>query len=616
MHRKPNLSSKRLPAAVTAVLLLATVLGGLIGCSGGSDSASFNQPAGAQANVLGSLLVGLTDAEGDFTSYAVDVVSLTLTRQDGAKVSVLPLQTRVDFAQYTDMTEFLTAASVGPGLYVAAELTLDYTGADIWAEGPDGQSQQVTRVLDTEGSPVTQLTLTVDLVDRKALVIAPGIPATLTLDFDLASTNRVDFGPPVTCYVSPVLSASVIVEKPKLHRVRGPLVSVNPESGSFLLAIRPFVHALKGQGPDFGKFTVRTGPGTVFVIDDISYQGEDGVAALAQKPAGTAVVALGDLLGGPVRFLAREVRAGSTVPGGDKDAITGNVTARAGNVLTVQGASMVRKDGSVAFLQNVAVTVSDSTAVSKALSPDPASIADISVGQRISVFGTMQEGEMDASAGHAHLMVTSVFGTAAGSGWPLVLSLGSIDLRPASAYTFAGTGTSPENDADPDNYEIATGGMDVSGIPEDAPVKVLGFPAPFGTAPLDFTALSVTDLSLVRASLTISWPPKAESFLEELGPDGLVPNLSTAGFFHHLIRGGVAKPVPPEGAPRIVPAEKGIYILRGPGFRLVFLDFGEMTAGLADRLDSGARIRALSASGGYSPGENTLEADSLVITFG
>ena len=54
----------------------------------------------------GDLVISLTDAEGDFTTYTVDVTSITLTKQNGAEVSTLPLSTTVDFAQYTEMTEF------------------------------------------------------------------------------------------------------------------------------------------------------------------------------------------------------------------------------------------------------------------------------------------------------------------------------------------------------------------------------------------------------------------------------------------------------------------------------------------------------------------------------
>ena len=38
----------------------------------------------------GTLIVGLTDADGDFLSYAVDVVSLQLEKDDGTSIETLP----------------------------------------------------------------------------------------------------------------------------------------------------------------------------------------------------------------------------------------------------------------------------------------------------------------------------------------------------------------------------------------------------------------------------------------------------------------------------------------------------------------------------------------------
>ena len=84
---------------VFALIWLLAV--GITGCSSGGTS-SVNPPAD------GEIVVSLTDAMGDFVSYTVDVKSLNLTRANGAQVSVLPLTTRVDFTQYTELTEFLT----------------------------------------------------------------------------------------------------------------------------------------------------------------------------------------------------------------------------------------------------------------------------------------------------------------------------------------------------------------------------------------------------------------------------------------------------------------------------------------------------------------------------
>jgi hypothetical protein len=93
-----------------AALALAAVLG-FTGCKSGADDE-------------GTVNVALTDAAGDFLSYTVDVTSLSLTKDDGKVVETLPQRTRVDLAQLTDLSEFVTAASVPSGTYVSVTLNL------------------------------------------------------------------------------------------------------------------------------------------------------------------------------------------------------------------------------------------------------------------------------------------------------------------------------------------------------------------------------------------------------------------------------------------------------------------------------------------------------------
>jgi hypothetical protein len=86
----------------------------------------------------GVVAIGLTDAAGDFLTYTVDVTSLTLTKADGTVVQALPQRTRVDFARFVDLTEFVTAATIPSGTYVSATLNLDYTNADIQVDDGNG----------------------------------------------------------------------------------------------------------------------------------------------------------------------------------------------------------------------------------------------------------------------------------------------------------------------------------------------------------------------------------------------------------------------------------------------------------------------------------------------
>ena len=66
---------------------------------------------GCDATTFDTLLLGLTDADGDSLSYSVDVVSPSLRKGDGTIVQALPTRQRVDFAGLADLTELVTAAT-------------------------------------------------------------------------------------------------------------------------------------------------------------------------------------------------------------------------------------------------------------------------------------------------------------------------------------------------------------------------------------------------------------------------------------------------------------------------------------------------------------------------
>ncbi len=78
---------------------------------------------------------------------------------------------------------------------------------------------------------------------------------------------------------------------------------------------------------------------------------------------------------------------------------------------------------------------------------------------------------------------------------PFVVDVTRINGRNASLYNFAGTGSDAASDADPFNYEVNTGVLDVAAIAGDAPLAVRGHVVPFGQAPLDFDAQTIVDRS-------------------------------------------------------------------------------------------------------------------------
>ena len=458
----------------------------LSGCGGGGSTNSQNTSG------TGTAVLGLTDAPGDFLTYTVDVLSIKMVHADGRVVETLPLTTRVDFAQYTDMTEFLTAATVPLGAYKEAIVTLDYSNADIQVEGASGQAVKVTQILDKNDNPVATMQMQVQL-DRN-VPIAPGLARYIMFDFNLAQSNTVTINNDETAAsitVDPVLIATVDKESPKQHRLRGPLKFVSVADGYYDLYIRPYFRRMLRNTDTYGEFHVNTSSTTIFEIDGVTYTGSDGLAVLATEPQYTAVVAIGHLRLNPLRFEADEVHAGSSVPGGTMDVVKGSVIARNGDVVTLRGATIIRNDGTAVFNDNVSVTLDPSTTVTKELATGMHSIDEISVGQRLTAFGAVTDNstsnlQFSAANGYVRMELSQVRGQVttlpANAGQSLVLNLTAINGRNPSIYNFAGT------QASADSYDVDTTTLDLSGLAVSADVAARGFPTPFGAGPDDFTA--------------------------------------------------------------------------------------------------------------------------------
>ena len=319
---------------LTILCLLASMLPG---CSTRSSGGT-----GSAEEGTGEVGISLTDAPSDFASYTVDVVSISLKKLNGAEVETLPLTQRVDFSQYTDMTEFVTACTIPSGVYTKVTLTLDYSNADIRVEDNAGKIQQISQgnltILDDEDNIVTDKTrvrVSVNL-GTPVLTIVPGEAAHLALDFNLKATNSVDLSGSVPVLtVNPMLMAN-LEPQDKTHRVRGMLADVHLDRNLFDVTIMPFIHRLSGDQDHFGTLRVLTDDDTVYVIDNAQYQGSTGLAELAKTDnANASLMVLGIFKAHPNRLEAQEVYVGSSVPGSGADIVNGNVIARSSNSLTI-----------------------------------------------------------------------------------------------------------------------------------------------------------------------------------------------------------------------------------------------------------------------------------------
>jgi hypothetical protein len=602
---------------IAFVLLAAVLTIGLSGCT--SDSSNDETAAGA---ATGDVMIGLTDAAGDFATYTVDVVSLTLHKKNGAVVDTLPLSTRVDFAQYVDLTEFFMIRTIPGGVYDTVTMVLDYRDADIQVETEAGDAAPVAAILDGDGNAVELLSVSVQLAGDKPLVVAPGTPAYLMLDFDLNASNTVDFdisGDPVLT-VDPTLIADIQPEDPKPHRIRGPLKAVDVETERFEIVVKPFRHSLSNREPRFGALTILTDDDTTYDINGQIYTGAEGLTALAGLEPFSAVVVMGDLKFRPYRFVAAEVTAGSSVPGGDQDTAAGNVASREGDVLTLRGATLKRADGRAAFNDDITVLLGEATEVRRELSEDPYTIDDISIGQRILVFGTLSSDPdngavIDAVDGAVTLLLTTVSGVVVSADpysadeAPLVVDLRSIDNRDISIFDFTAAG------ADPAYYEIATGALDISSLTSGAPVRVMGHVAPFGANPPDFQARTIVNVEQVPSVLKVHWRP-ASAYAVGISFDALTLDLEGAARFHHVFQGRVITDLTTlSDAPVIVPAvgTTGFYNIHGRRGRTVFTDFAAFAADLETRLENTALIWKIEAFGEFSEPATTLTADTVHV---
>jgi hypothetical protein len=619
IEEKP-MHSRRPQRFIVYSLLAAFVLS-LSGCGGGSSSgalSSTNACSGKSTpDDCSQLYVGVTDAEGDFVNYEVGVNSLRLERADGSSVDLLPNATRIDFAQMTDLTEIVSAAFLPPGVYIGGSIEVDFSTADVHVEGTDGQMLPA-RVVGANGNPLGVVSLEIKLDSQHQLLLTRRRAAMLTIDFDLAASNVVDTSTnPAVVTAAPYIVAEAAPVEQKDLRVRGALTNVDTVASTYTVEVRPW-HRPSG---DFGQVTVHTTPDTSYEIDDQIFSGDAGLQALSGADPGTLTVAFGAFDLQSREFTADIVQAGDNVAGIDIDAVEGHVVARSADELLVKGAYLVRPGHDARFQRTVRVNVDAMTRVTKIGSTSTLDAQAISVGQRIVAFGNLSDPGVAADpasvpvldATHVRLLATQLRGTVLSTTpGQLDMSVRAIGPLNVSQFDFSGTGMSTAVDADPNDYEIATGSVPLDAFTSGENAKVLGFVTPFGAAPPDFEGRTLIEHRNLPALLGVGWGTAgtAAPFLS-LEPTGLALNLTNLdiGERHHLMIGFDRIDITTLGSLSLVPpsAERALYGLWEPGHVELFNDFSAFVAEVTNRIESGARARALYASGRYDEAAHALE---------
>ncbi len=618
-------TSSLVGTAIRSAWIVAIAAIGLAGCSGSGDStpaASSPPPAAVDS---GTLLLSVTDADGDFLGYSVDVLSVTLQSSGGGTVEVLPSATRIDFAQLTELSDLLAVATLAPGDIVGGKIRLDYGNAEVFVE-VGGQAVRAN-VVGPNGAPLGVTELALELDEREPLVITRGRAALLSLDFDLAASHDVDLAqsPPVVT-ARPYIVAEIEPVAEKELRLRGALVSTDVAGSSYTVDVRPWFR------PDgaHGRVTVHTTPSTSFEIDGLPATGAAGITALAAKPAGTMTVAFGTLSRQERRFTAGVVHAGDSVSGERIDAIHGSIVARRGDQLTVKAAFAVRRDRVARLHRTVVINVGPNTKVLKTGTPGAVLDAGaLSVGQRIVAFGALTEpttdttpATFDATNGRVRMLPTHLHGVVnlAVPG-QLNLNLRGIDRLGIEAFDFAGTGLTAAQDADPADYEAATGTIGLANVAPGEAARVVGFVRPFGAAPPDFEGRTVIDHRGMPALLGIGWGSAGTTApFSSMGVSGLVLDIANPSIGErHTLSVGVrhldltALSTPPTLAPPTV--GRAIYgISVGADIRM-FTSFAEFSSELAELLGGGRPALGLTASGRYEAASATLYATHIAVRF-
>ncbi len=564
---------------------------------GGSSEPTSDVPTLPESEAQSKLLVSLTDAEGDFLTYQVDVTNITMTRANGAVVNVLPQTTTVDFAQYVEVTELLTIMDAPAGRYDGASMTLDFSSAQITVQDESG-NPILAEAVGTDGQPLASTTVDLTFNDNEGFVLAPGIPAQVTLDFDLDASNTIVVeGESATVTVNPILVADTLLEEPKTFRLRGLLEEVDAAEQTFDLALRPF----RVRNGIFGTSTVTTSEETSFEIDGVMYDRDEGINVLASMEVGTPTVTEGMWDRDAREYVAGTIYAGASVPWNEADILRGTVVAREGETLTVRGAIIELADGQFTFNDKITVQLSENTIVNRR-GDEATSIAQISVGSALYATGDFSEDVLDASEGIVRLLPSSVAGTVV-SVSPLVMDLNLVNGRRAGIYDFSGTGVSPESDALADHYEVFTDTIDLSGLSIGEPVRARGYVTDLGFAPEDFNASTVIAVTNVRAHMVVNYGlDGSETAVVSADENGIQLDVDDAQYRHHMAFAGVAIDIKElEQTPLVVPGgERGVYTIWVNRQLEVYTFYDAFEDALNDYLANAAKLTRFDAQGYYN----------------
>jgi hypothetical protein len=641
----------------------------------------------ALAACNGSAVVTLTSipSTDTFLAYRVGLVSVQLQTSSGRTAgAVLPRGTTVDLARLTNLSEVVGVASLVQGNYSQAVVTLDYSSAQIIYDNNTAEGLAL-RPVGADGQGLGQVTLLLYLDPSDQLGVVHGSSARLSLGFNLAASNVVDAAQK-TVTVTPMIAASTQPIDSKVVRIRGPFGSVNSANTGFTTGIVPFDFGNSAAG----SLGISAQSVTTFEINGKPSTGSAGMTQMAALKAGLMVEAYGTLTTSTststatdttdttgtgtvttcsdgttpttvngvltcadgatlttttdgdentgtglsptnVNFSASEVLAGSSVQGSGFDRVSGIVTGRSGNTLTIDQGTLLTNEGTNSLIAGTAtVNIGPNTQVTQfgAASTESDGAQNISVGSLVYAFGTasaISSGSvtLDASAGRARLGQTTASGLVTGVGTTdtLTLNLSTLGGRSAVSFDFSGTGTSAGLDASAAAYQVTTANLTVTNATVGSPVQVTGMVTPFGTAPPDLSGTTLLDYTTINAELVMDYgagtpAPFASYSTSQISLDA---RNSAVGVRHEIQIGGqTVNIVGIQSDPLIVPnasATNTVFTI-GHAVSGTFENFDTYSAfitQLQTELNGNVLATGITAAGQYTTTTYTFSASSITL---
>ena len=632
---------------------------------------------------LGAVLVALAACNGtavvtmtstastdNFLAYRVDLVSVQLLTSGGSSgLTVLPASTIVDFATLTNMDEVLGAAQVSKGTYTSAVITLDYSSAQIIYDNGSLNGVSLTPV-NALGQHLGLMQITVTLDPNNSFSVASKGASLLAMDFNMAASNLVDLSNN-TVVVTPLIAASSLPIDSKQVRIRGPLQNVSGSgttsstsstttpygstpsttttTGSFTMGAMPFNSNTSGGG----TLSITPTAATTYEVNGKAAVGGPGESLLAALSSGSLAIAYGTLTATDetstttqtttaegtledniatstvVTFTATQVLGGSSVQGAGLDRVTGVVTARSGNTLELQDATLVGADGSDTFiLGTTQVTIGPNTVITEfGQSTGTYTPAQVSVGSSIDAFGILTSqssgnATMDASAGRVRLDITTASGlvTVLGSG-TLTLNLAELGGRTVGTtapFVFTGSGVTSAG-----QYAVSTGSLDLSNSTVGAPVLVTGLTSSFGAAAPNFTATTLLDPTTINATLVLDWSAGTTTPFATFSSVGIDVDIANVGIgVRHEIQVG-AQPInllalssDPQIVPSTTTATPNAVFTIGHSVSSTTENFDTFIAFITQvqsELNGSVLATGVTAVGQYSSSSFTLTASSITL---